>query len=120
MSDRQPQTPPKRRRHLLDPNDPRPPAPRPGAMSITHVQMWVMSILAVTTLLHFAAGLVVAAFYVDDDRLDAQIGLLVIAGLFGVLAVLAGRAIHRKPPFSWWVLLGWVPALVGAYLMFAS
>jgi hypothetical protein len=107
-----------RPKHLMDPANPRPrPGTRPG-MSLTHVQMWVMSVLAVSTMLHFAAGLVLAAFYVDDDRTDAQIGLLVLAGVFGVLSVLAGAAIHRKRLVSWWLVLGPVPAVVGAYFLF--
>jgi hypothetical protein len=111
-------TPRKRPRHLLDPANPRPPASTRAGMSLTHVQQWIMSTLAVSTLLHFAAGLVVAAFYVEDDRLDAQIGLLVIAGLFGVVSIAAGAGIHRKPLLSWWLLLGWIPAIVGAVLLF--
>ncbi|HET6562537.1 MAG TPA: hypothetical protein VFG72_11735 [Marmoricola sp.] len=87
-------------------------------MTLTHVQMWVLSVLVVSTMLHFAAGLVLAAFYVDDDRLDAQIGLLVLAGIFGVLSVAAGAAIHRKRLLTGWLLLGSVPALVGAYFLF--
>ena len=101
----------------MDPANPRPRPGRPGP-SLTHVQMWVLSVLAVSTLLHFAAGLVLAAFYVDDDRTDAQVGLLVLAGIFGVISVAAGAAIHRKPLVSWWLLLGWIPALVGAYFLF--
>ncbi len=102
----------------MDPANPRPlPSARPG-MSITHVQMWVMSVLAVSTMLHFAGGLVLAAFYVEEDRLDAQIGLLVLAGAFGVLSVAAGAAIHRKRLPSWWLLLGCLPALAGAYFLF--
>jgi uncharacterized membrane protein YhaH (DUF805 family) len=87
-------------------------------MSLTHVQMWVMSVLAVSTMLHFAAGLVLAAFYVDDDRTDAQIGLLVLAGIFGILSVLVGAAIHRKRLLSGWLALGVLPALIGAYFLF--
>lgn len=109
---------PKRPRHLMDPDNPRPPATRGHAMSLSQVQMWVMSVLAVTTMLHFAGGLVVAAYFVDPDRLDARIGLLVIAGVFGALSVMAGAALHRKRLVSGWLLLGTVPALVGAYLMF--
>ena len=107
-----------RPKHLMDPANPRPRATSRPGMSLTHVQMWVLSVLAVSTILHFAAGLVLAAFYVDDDRLDAQIGLLVLAGVFGVLAVLVGAAIHRKPLLTWWLLLGPLPALVGAYFLF--
>jgi hypothetical protein len=112
--------PPQRRRprHLMDPSNPRPPVSNRRDMSLTHVQQWIMSTLAVTTVLHFSAGLVLAAFYVGDERPDAQIGLLVIAGLFGVIAVAAGTGIHRKPILSWWLLLGWIPTVVGAYLLF--
>ena len=108
----------KRPRHLMDPHDPRPPVPRGQGMSLSQVQMWVMSVLAVTTLLHLAGGLVIAAFYVEEDRLDARIGLLVIAGIFGVISVLTGAALHRKPLVNWWLLLGAIPAVVGAYVMF--
>lgn len=111
-------TPPRRAKHLMDPSNPRPRVSSRRAMSLTHVQMWVMSVLAVTTILHMSAGVVGAALYVPDDRLDAQIGLLVIAGLFGVGSVLAGAAIHQKRLLSWWLLLGSVPALIGAYFLF--
>lgn len=87
-------------------------------MTLTQVQRWVMSVLAITTIFHLSAGLVVAAFYVDATRADARIGLMVIAGLFGVLAVFTGLALHGRPAVSWWLLLGWVPTLVGVWLMF--
>jgi hypothetical protein len=108
--------PPRLRKHLMDPHHPRPASGR-REMSLTHVQQWVMSILVTTTILHLAAGVVVAAFFVDDYR-SSRIGLLFIGGLFGVVAVAAGRGIHRKPLVSWWLLLGWIPALVGTYFMF--
>jgi hypothetical protein len=79
-----------------------------------------MSALAVTTILHMSGGLVLAAYFIDEDRPDARIGLDVIAGAFGVMAVAAARAIHGKPIVSWWLLLGFAPALVGAWLMFAK
>jgi hypothetical protein len=102
----------------MDPANPRPRvSARPG-MSLSTVQMWVLSVLVVSTMLHFAGGLVLAAFYVDDDRTDAQVGLLVLAGVFGILSVLAGALIHRKRLFGWWLGLGLLPALVGAYFMF--
>jgi hypothetical protein len=112
------QVPPRLPRHLMDPNHPRPVDTR-WDMSVSHVQMWVMSILITTTILHLSVGLVVAAFFVDD-RLSSQVGLLVIGGLCGVMAVVAGLAIHRKRVLTWWVLLGWLPAAVGAYLMFGA
>jgi hypothetical protein len=110
----------KRPRHLMDPDNPRPPTQRGKGMSLSQVQMWVISVLAVTTILHFAAGLVAAAFYVEEGRLDARIGLLVIAGIVGVLSVLTGAAIHRKRLLSWWLPLGALPALLGGYAMFGA
>jgi type III secretory pathway component EscS len=108
----------KRPRHLMDPDNPRPPATRGRGMSLSRVQMWVISVLAVTTILHFAAGLVAAAVYVEEERLGARVGLLVIAGVIGVISVLTGAALHRKPLLSWWLPLGVTPALAGAYLIF--
>ena len=53
MSDPKPAA---RRRHLMDPDNPRP-APS-GSMSLSQVQKWVMSVLVVTTILHLVVGLV--------------------------------------------------------------
>jgi hypothetical protein len=109
-----------RRRHLLDPNDIRGSHERSMGtpQQLSNVQRWVMSVLVVTTILHLSGGLVVAAMVVDENRLDGRIGLNVLAAFTGVLAVLAARAIHRKPLLSWWLLLGLVPGIVGAALTF--
>ena len=103
---------PKPRRHLMTPGQPPRPAP-PGGMSLTSVQRWIMSTLAVTTILHLSGGLVLAA-KVNDVR-SSQIGLLVIAGAFGVLAFAAGVLIHGKSPLHPLLLLGLLPALAGAW-----
>ena len=87
--------------------------PARGAMTITSVQRWIMSSLAVTTILHLAGGLVLAA-KVADVR-SSQIGLLVIAGAFGVLAFAAGVVIHGRSPLHPLLLLGLLPALAGAW-----
>lgn len=105
-----------RRRHLLDPANPRPATP-PGGMSLTSVQRWVMSSLAVTTVGHFAVGIVVAAAYVGDERAGADVGLLVVAGVLGMLGVAAGFLIHERSPLTPWLLVGTVPALVGAFFV---
>ena len=102
------------RKHLMTPGQPRP--PQRYSSSVTSVQQWVMATLITTTILHLAAGVVVAAYF--SDRLDAQIGLLVISGVFGVLAFVAALLIHHHRLWSWWLLPGLLPALVGAYLMF--
>ena len=100
----------------MTPGSPRPRNPEP--MSIGQVQKWVLSSLAVVTIGHLAAGLVVAALFMEASRLDSRIGLLGIAGLFGVIAVVAVRVIHQKRLLSPWLLLGFAPTAIGAYLAF--
>ena len=101
----------------MDPNAPRPVRdPQTEDRSLTRVQRWVMSTLAVTTLLHLSAGVIIAAIAESDPTLTAQIGLNVIAGAFGVGAVVAALAIHGRRILSWWLLLGLVPTVVGLWL----
>ena len=117
-SPRTPSTPPpERRKHLMIAGAPRPHTRY--STEVSTVQKWVLSSLAVVTLGHLAAGLVVAAIFSPQNRLDARIGLLVIAGAFGVIAVAAALAIHKKSLFSPWLLLGLLPTLVGAYVVFS-
>ena len=113
---------PRRPRHLLDPDDLRRSHQQSQGTqdSLTHVQQWVMSILAVTTIGHLAAGVAVVAVFTDDSRMDARVGLNIIAGVIGVLAVAAGLMIHRKSPLSWWLLVGLLPMLVGLWFTFAG
>ena len=106
--------PPPVRKHLMTPGQPRP--QQRYNTSLTSVQRWVMSTLVATTILHLAVGVVVAAYF--SDRLDSQIGLLVISALFGLIAFAAALLIHKRSPLSGWLLPGLVPALVGAYLIF--
>ena len=111
----QPLTPPPRRRHLMDPDNPRPQAPQ--SMSMSQVQKWVMSVLAVTTVGHLSAGLVVAAVFLDESRTGARVGLDVIAGIIGMLGVAAGFLIHGRRPFTPWLLAGLLPAAIGLYVI---
>ena len=117
MSVQQP-SPRKRPRHLLDPDD----LGRPRDLvaekrSLTRVQQWVMSVLAVTTILHMSGGLVLAAMFLPEERgVGAQVGLNVIAGVFGILAVAVGLAIHRRSVLSPWLALGVLPGIVGIWL----
>lgn len=108
----------KRRRHLLDLDAPRRVVSDPAAeeRSLSRVQRWVMSTLAVITILHLAGGLILAAMFLEDAPRSSQIGLNVIAGAFGVLAVVVGLAIHGRRILSPWLLLGLVPTLVGLWL----
>ncbi|WP_435741314.1 hypothetical protein [Nocardioides sp. SYSU DS0663] len=109
---------PRRARHLLDPANPRPPAPRrPNGMSIETVQRYVLSALAATTILHLSVGLVIAGLVIDDSERASQIGLCVLGGAFGVIAVAAALAIHRRNPLSPWLLAGTLPGIVGVWLV---
>jgi hypothetical protein len=85
-------------------------------MSLTKVQQWILSVLAFTVIEHFAAGLAVAAVF--SDKQDARVGLNVLAGVTGVVAVAAFRALHAWPVLSAWLLLGPLPGVVGWYLTF--
>lgn len=107
-------TTPRPRKHLMVPGEP--PRQRTDAMSLNRVQRWVVSTLAVSTILHLAGGLVFAAVYVDT--LDAQIGLLAISAAFGFIAVVVGLLIHQRTPWSPWLLLGLIPPAIGAYFVF--
>jgi hypothetical protein len=103
---------PKRRRHLMDPNNLQ---PMRNDHQLTKVQRTVMSALAVTTILHLSAGLVIAAYTMNRLETGGQIGLLLIAAAFGVLAVAAGFVIHKKSALTPWLLLGLIPAVAGAF-----
>jgi hypothetical protein len=113
VSDRRP-------RHLLDPDDIRRSHVRSQGTSesLTQVQRWVISVLAVTTIGHLAGGVALLAIFSDEDRLDARIGLNIIAAFIGVVAVATGLLIHGKRPLSWWLLVGLLPGVVGAWFTF--
>ena len=110
----------KGRGHLLDLDAPRRVIqdPEKDARDLARVQRWVMSTLAVTTILHLVVGLVVAAVMLDDAPDTSKIGLNVIAGIFGSMAVATGLAIHGKRIVSPWLLLGVVPTAIGLWLTF--
>jgi hypothetical protein len=98
----------------MDPDNPVRPV---NDASLTHVQRWVLSVLAVFTIAHLAVGLVIAALGVRADDTSARIGLCVIAGIFGLLAVVAGQLIHRRNPLNAWLLLGLLPGIAGLILV---
>lgn len=99
----------------MDPNAPRK-APDPRDLErLQRVQRRVMSVLLVTTVLHLAVGFVIAADHVDEDRLDARIGLNVIATAFMVGGIAATLLINHKSWKSPWLLLGLLPGIVGIW-----
>lgn len=75
-----------------------------------------MSALLLTTATIFAGGLSVLAG--SADRAGAKPGLLVIAGVVGLMAMAGVRVINEKSVASPWLLLGLLPSLVGWYFLF--
>jgi hypothetical protein len=100
----------------MDPDAPRRPHDPDADRNLTRVQQWVLSCLAVTTILHLSGGLILGAIFLDDATLSAEIGLNILAGALGVMAVAVALAIHQRNPLSWWLLFGWIPAVVGLSL----
>jgi hypothetical protein len=100
--------------------DPANPVRQVNDHRLTQVQRWVISVLAVTTVLHLSAGLVIGAFFIDDDAVASRVGLCVIGGLFGVVAAGLGRLIHQKPIASWWLAVGFLPGLIGLVVVLAG
>jgi len=99
----------------MDPNAPRK-APDPQDLErLQRVQRRVMSVLLVTTVLHLSVGLVIAADHVNEDRLDARIGLNVIATAFMVGGIAATLLINHKSWKSPWLLIGLLPGIVGIW-----
>ncbi|GAB7004896.1 hypothetical protein JCM18899A_23690 [Nocardioides sp. AN3] len=100
----------------MDPDNPIRPV---NDRSLTNVQRWVMSVLAVFTIAHLAIGIAIAANTVAADATAARVGLSIIACAFGVIGVATGFLIHGKKPQAWpyapWLLVGLIPGLVGLW-----
>lgn len=108
----------RRRKHLMVPGEPRP-VPR-RTTSITTVQRWVLSTLAFVIIELMAGGVALTAVVSDASRPGPRIGLLIVAGGFGTVAVVACLLIHQRSPLSPWLLAGLLPSLVGAYFCFVA
>ena len=53
----------------------------------------------------------------DEENQVSAVGLCVIAGAFGVIAIGVGLAIHGRRPLSPWSVLGLLPTAVGLALV---
>ncbi len=104
-----------RRRHLMDPSQPRKPADPEALARLDRVQRGVVSALVITTIFHLVGGLIIAADHVDQHRTDAQVGLVVLAGAFAVTGIAATLAINKRPLVSWWLLLAVPPTVAGLW-----
>ena len=109
----------RKQRHLIDFDAPRPVQTKAATeKSLTQVQRWVASALAFVTVEHLAGGIAVSAIFTDERHVGARIGLNVMAGITGVLAVVLARAIHSRSWLTPWLLVGPLPGLIGAYFTF--
>lgn len=104
---------PRRRRHLMDPDNP---VRQVNDHRLTNVQRWVISVLTVFTIGHLVVGMILAALATPQDATVPRIGLCVIAGAFGAIAVAAGHLIHGRNPLNAWLLVGLVPTAIGLWL----
>jgi len=82
---------------------------------LQRVQRRVVSALILTTILHLSVGFVIAADHVADERVDARIGLNVIAAAFMAGGIAATLAVNGRSWRSPWLLLGLVPGVVGIW-----
>jgi len=113
---------PRRARHLIDPDAPRRRPSREDVARLERVQRIVMSALVVTTIFHLSVGLVIGAFFIDDSERVAQVGLCLLGGAFGAIAVISAYLIHRRPitptRAATAIAVGAVPAVVGLYVVY--
>lgn len=114
-------------KHLIDPATLQPgavarrqrPAERERDLEkLTRVKQWVTSALVLTTMFHLSVGLMIAAYYMNEDRADARVGLNVIAGVLWIAGIAGARAIHQKNPVSLWLAAGLVLPAIGMFLTF--
>lgn len=99
----------------MDPDAPRKVADPKDLERLHRVQRRVISVLIVTTLIHLTIGLILAADSVDEDRLDAQLGLIVLGAAFYLVGIAAVRAINKVPLLTWWMLTTLIPVAAGLW-----
>lgn len=80
-------------------------------MEVQRVQRWVMSALLLTVTFILAGGM--ALLSATSVHAGARPGLLIIAVILGLVGIAGIRVINALPPFTPWLVLGALPALVG-------
>ncbi len=102
----------------MDPDNPRPPRPQRMQMGLSQVQKWVLTIIAVGVIGLHSAAMAAAPLTYSSGVPGAKQALLVISGLFGMVAVGIARIIHKKSVLTPLLILGWIPAIVFAFVYF--
>lgn len=110
--------PVRRARHLMDPNNPRPPQQRGSGMEIGQVQRWVLTIIVLGVVGLHSAAMAAAPLAFNSGVPGAKPSLLLISGFFGMMAVVAARLIHKLSPLTPLLVFGWIPAAIFFFIYY--
>ena len=102
----------------MDPDNPRPPQQRGKAMGLSQVQKWVMTIVVTGVVGLHATAMAAAPLAFNSHAPGAKPGLLIISGVFGMIAVVGARLIHKKSGLTPLLVLGWIPAAAFAVVYY--
>jgi hypothetical protein len=88
-------------------------------MSIEQVQRWVVSLLIFAISSFPIGGLIGVSYAVrNQGRHGAAVGLIIMAGVIGVIALGAMRIVHKRSIATPLLILGTLPAAIAAYVLF--
>lgn len=88
-------------------------------LTTEQVQRWVVSLLILAITSFPIGGLIGVSYAVlDEGRRGAAIGLIVMAGVIGVISLGAMRVIHKRSLATPLLILGTLPAAIAAYFLF--
>lgn len=95
------------------------PSPERQEMSLTQVQRWIISLLIFVLCAFPVGGLIGLSHAVlKQDRTGSAIGLAIMSGVIGTIGVAGMRIAHQRSLLTPLLLLGMVPALIGAFFVF--
>lgn len=82
------------------------------------MQKWVLTIVAIGVIGLHATAMAAAPMAYNSHTPGAKLGLLIISGVFGMIAVVAARLIHKKSALTPLLILGWIPAAAFAIVYY--
>jgi len=82
------------------------------------VQRWILTGMLGTFGFSIAISLSYSAMLMMDEKEPGRSwGLWTMGLVVGVLVMGGVRLIHDRTPLSWWLVLGVMPAAIGAYFL---
>ncbi|HWD83756.1 MAG TPA: hypothetical protein VG497_32875 [Kribbella sp.] len=91
---------------------------QPKPMHIETVQKWVASVILFHVGSVPAVSLAVYSIgFAKHDR-GRGIGLWLMSGVIGLLTIAGMRLIHRRSPFTFWLIFGILPTVVTGFYIF--